>query len=133
MKEISKQDLLRKAKFRGVLGAVILLGIGISGTVGVSSIDEDAVAIFRVLALLATLAIFYDCFVCLEKALGVRFVKTYRLIESIPIVAILCYCAMIVALKEGAMLGLALHPALRPFDVRSGDNLGHIKLPPSHT
>lgn len=106
MKEISKQDLLRKAKFRGVLGAVILLGIGISGTVGVSDIDEDAVAIFRVLALLATLAIFYDCFVCLEKALGVRFVKTYRLIESIPIVAILCYCAMIVALKEGAMLGL---------------------------
>jgi len=106
MKEISKQDLLRKAKFRGVLGAVILLGIGVSGTVGVSDIDEDAVAIFRVLALLATLAIFYDCFVCLEKALGVRFVKTYRLIESIPIVAILCYCAMVVALKEGAMLGL---------------------------
>ena len=39
MKEISKQDLLRKANFRGVLGAVILLGIGVSGTVGVSDID----------------------------------------------------------------------------------------------
>lgn len=133
MKEISKQDLLRKAKFRGVLGAVILLGIGISGTVGVSGIDEDAVAIFRVLALLATLAIFNDCFVCLEKALGVRFVKTYRLIEKYPDRRDFMLLRLDRSAKRGRDARSALHPALRPFDVRGGDNLGRIKLPPSHT